>query len=418
MGEVIHKNIKLLPSQYKFLHSTKKEVLFSGAYAAGKSLALCYALLKQSTIKNNTVLLLRKTLTSLKRSTLESLIGGVNPVLPSNSYTFLKSEGKIMLNGGGSIYILGVDDPVRIRSINAGCIGIDEATEFTNNEYSELLGRLRGQEGSRQIFLATNPASPTHWIYRRFFLEKNFERDVILAKTTENIYLPKDYIDNLKELPLHLYRRFVEGRWESNSEWGIYQNFDRDKNCKKLDMELSYEDYIIGVDMGFTHPAAILLVGKMGDRLFVLKEWRKSKQLMEDICKVVHSFCENLPIKPTIVVDPSAPTLIAQLQSEGLNAIKANNDVAGGITRVRNKFEIRGDSPDLMINEYCTQLISEIECYSYDAETEKPVKVNDDLLDGLRYVCAYVDDQYTEYEKPLLITDDTEDTEDTEDNEE
>lgn len=180
-------------------------------------------------------------------------------------------------------------------------------------------------------------------------------------------------------------------------------------------MELSYEDYLIGVDAGFTHPAAVLLVGKMGDRLSVLKEWRKSKQLLEDICKVVHSFCENLPVKPTVIVDPSAPTLIAQLQSEGINALKANNDVQGGINRVRNKFEIRGDFPDLTINEYCTQLVGEIESYEFDADTEKPVKVADDLVDCLRYVINYVDDQYTEYEKPFLITEDEEENEDKED---
>jgi hypothetical protein len=62
---------ELLPSQERFINSTKKEILFSGAWRAGKSKILCFALLKQ-VIKNphNTVLLCRKTLESLKSSTL------------------------------------------------------------------------------------------------------------------------------------------------------------------------------------------------------------------------------------------------------------------------------------------------------------------------------------------------------------
>ena len=67
--------ITLFPKQSQFLYSNKKEVMFSGGYGSSKSYALCLALLKHAQVKGARCLLLRKTLTSLKKSTLDTLIG-------------------------------------------------------------------------------------------------------------------------------------------------------------------------------------------------------------------------------------------------------------------------------------------------------------------------------------------------------
>lgn len=370
--------LKLLPSQYKFIASRKKEVLYSGSYGCGKSKAICLAIAKQATIPGNVCLLVRKTLTSLKRSTLLTLISGNDAILPKNSFTMNNAESKITLNGGGVIYLMGIDDPTRIRSINAGCIALDEAIEFSEAEYLELLGRLRAKEGCRQIYLATNPATPSHWMYKRFFLEKNKDREVISAKTYENTHLPQDYIDSLKELPSIMYKRFVEGQWCATDR-AIYNEFSRDFHVKKIHEGLQFSDYLIGVDMGYTHPAAVVMAGTLGDRLYVLKTWRKSKQLMDKISDVIQEFSNGLPMKPTVIVDPSAATLIAQLEADGHTVNKANNDVDGGINRIRQRLVVRNDSPDLIIDDNCQDLVSEMENYQYQEGTEKPVKVGDDL---------------------------------------
>jgi PBSX family phage terminase large subunit len=346
--------------------------------------------------------LLRKTVTSLKRSTLQSLIGGDDPVLPKGSYVHNLAEGKITLNSGGVIYLMGMDDPVRIRSINAGCIAIDEAIEFSEAEYLEVLGRLRGKEGSRQIFLATNPGLPSHFLYKRFFTEKNRDREVVCAKTAENTHLPQDYINSLNELPEVLRRRYVEGEWCA-VEGCIYDGFNRDIHIKTL-INIGYEEYILGLDMGYSHPAAILLAGRSGDRLYIIQEWRKSKQLIDAIINQVADMSRNLPSQPKIVCDPSAATMIAQLEAEGFNVQKANNDVLGGINRVRQRLVVRSDQPDLIINSNCMGLVEEFENYQFEQGTEKPIKVGDDLIDCLRYIVNAVDDQKCQYERPMIIT--------------
>jgi len=404
---------KLLPSQSKFVNSKKKHVLYSGGFGSGKSQALCMAMLKQITIPNNQILLIRKTLSSLKKSTMINLIGSLRPVLPLGSYKFNKSEGIIKMNGGATIYCLGMDDGgMKIRSMNLGAIYIDEVTEFTQDEFNELSWRLRLDIGSRQIFCCGNPAGQNHFLYKHFFLEDNINREVVTASSIENSYLPKDYIDELKTMEGSQYKRFVEGLWITLDDV-IFDTFDRNKHVKKISPKISFEEYFIGIDYGYSNPTGIIVVGKNGDRLSVIDEFYKKKCLMRDILEQSVRFSQEYP-NAAIIYDPSAAGLGGELENAGLSPIKANNDVASGIDRIRNKLRIRNDSSDILISDRCTNLITEMENYQYIKGTEKPVKVNDHLIDPLRYVCSYVDDQKVEYTRPIIMTEDdiTDDSDD------
>jgi PBSX family phage terminase large subunit len=304
------------------------------------------------------------------------------------------------MNGGGTIFLFGMDQPTRIRSANLGFIFCDEGIEFTEEEYLELLGRLRCNVGSRQIVTATNPSTPSHFLYKRFFLNKNINRKVIIARTEDNHFLPKDYIENLRELPEIQRKRYLEGLWCATDR-AIYDTFNRNIHVKNVN-NIQFEDYLIGVDAGYTHPAGVILAGLSGSRLYILKEWKKSKQLLDRITEVVKEFAKDLQITPTILVDPSAPTLKAEIENAGFRCEKTNNDVLGGINRIRNRLEVRNDSSDLIINHTCTQLISEMENYQFQEGTEKPVKVNDELVDIIRYITNHIDDQRPIYIHPYI----------------
>lgn len=397
------KIVKLLPSQFKFVNSKAKEVLYSSGYGAGKSYALCYALIKAATIPNNQTLLCRKTMTSLRRSTLVTLLEGQDAILPKGSYTWNKMEGKIILNGGGTIYMCGLDEMTKIRSMNLSTICIDESIELELEEYLELLGRLRLDIGSRQIFMATNPATPSHWIYKRFFAESKPSREVIRCKTEENYHLPKDYIDSLKELPEILYKRYVLGEWLLLDR-AVYANFERTKHIRTFsDLEV-YDEYIIGADVGFTDPSAFLLIGRYGDRFYVLEEFYKPKAVEAQLIDAIKDLVNKCKNPYTIVVDPSQASFIQTLQYNGFNTIKANNDILGGISRVRQKFEVRNDSPDLLIDGRCTNLIHELESYQYKENTEQPIDKFNHALDALRYATNYYCDSKTTPSSNFIIS--------------
>ena len=392
-----------LPAQARFIDSTKKHVLYSGGFGSGKSQALCLALLKQAVIPNNAVLLIRKTLVSLKKSTLINLIGGSNAVLPNGSYIYNKSDATIKVNGGGIIYCCGMDDPQRIRSMNLGAAFIDEVTEFTEEEFKEVGWRLRLEYGSRQLKCCGNPAGPNHFLYKHFFLDDNNNREVITASSLENTYLPKDYIDELKTMEGTQYKRYVEGQWVALDNV-IFDSFDRNIHVQKITKMKCFDEYIIGVDYGYTHNTGVVVVGKTGSRIAIINEFYRNKLLLRDIVDKIKEF-SDIYGNPVIVYDPSAAGLGAELLNLELNAIKANNDVEAGIDRIRNKLRIRNDSPDLIISDFCINTIKEMENYQYQPGTEKPIKVGDDLVDPLRYIVNFIDDQKAEHSKtPFLIT--------------
>lgn len=399
-------NPSFFPAQLQFLNSNKKEVCYSGAFRAGKSRALCFRLVKE-VINNpkNTVLLVRKTCAHLKKTTLDVLINGNDapPVLPMGSYKHNKFEQSILLNGGGRIFYGGMNDPMAIRSMSLGAVGIDEAIELDEDEYLELMGRLSLHSGSRQIFMATNPGVPGHWIYKRFFQQKNVTREIILARTIDNPFIPSDYIESLKDYPDALYRRYVLGEWTA-MEGVIFENFDRKMHTKRFSCdEKVWNEYYIGVDIGYTDPTALLLIGKNGNRLTVIKELYKTKMLQDTIIDNIMKMKEWCPNHCQIIVDPSQAGLIASLQSIGLNCKKANNDINSGIALIRQALNVRQDSPDLIIHEDCESLIKEMEMYSYKTDTEIPMDKHNHAIDALRYVCNEILEDETIRVKPVLL---------------
>ena len=195
--------VPLFPKQYEFLRDPKRENMYVGGIGAGKSVALCWALFIESSRPNNECILMRRTLKSLKSTTLPLLLSGANPILPRGGYVLNKGDMTIKINGGGIIYVLGLENVETIRSINAGGIFLDEAIEFDEEQYTELMMRLRNPNGTRRMWAVTNPSTPSHFLYKRFFTDtykRLQKRKVVTAPSYENTLLPQDYLDDFNNL--------------------------------------------------------------------------------------------------------------------------------------------------------------------------------------------------------------------------
>jgi len=401
--------LKLYPAQMAVIRSRKGETLYSGGYGSGKSLCACVKTIQHAQIPGNIVLLMRKTLKSLKNSTLSVLlkeeING-QKILPPGAYKYHKNDGTIQLNGGGIIIITGMDERTKIRSINAGAVIIDEVSEFTEAEYIELKMRLRNPHAKiRQLCGFTNPASRNHFLYKRFYTKDVpgwEDRFAIRAPSTQNTALPADYIKNLKNMPEQERQRYLEGYW-TTIQGNIFPSFKPEKHVQEIAKIGSplFNEYTVALDLGYTHPAAILLCGNYGDnRIHVLEEFRQKGMLISDIIAHLEKY-RNL--EPTIVCDPAAASLKAAVENAGwTNVINANNDVKNSISRILNKLSERDGMYGLTISPNCPMLIDEIQEYHYKDETEQPVKIGDDLMDTLRYTVNYYDDQYDSYIKPIF----------------
>lgn len=386
-----------MPKQWDFINSTKSEVLYSGAFAAGKTRALCFKLVIRASKKGAREGLCRKELISLKRSTLKTLLegdGGLPPVLPLGTYTHNANAGEIKIKGGGEILYFGLDDYEKISSYNLSGCAVDEGATVSLKDWEMLLGRLRLNVGlPLQIYSACNPAGPNHWMAKRFGIVNGQPEiegeafEVITTSTLDNKYLPAEYIKSMKRKKGTEYQRNVLGLWVG-SDKQVYDCFG-DHNIIKRMPSGDPELVIAGLDVGFTNPTAICILNKYGqDKYVIAYEHEQSKLTSTDII----TLCKDFSVKFSIdmfVIDPSAAALIEEFRREGISVIEAENSL-DNISTVRDWL----DSGKLKVHHNCKKTIDQFRTYEYEMDndgfaTDKPVKAHDHLMDATRYAVTY-----------------------------
>jgi phage terminase large subunit len=394
-NQLREKLIPVLPKQEQFLDATEREVLYSGAFGAGKSRVGCIKLIQHAQIPGNYVGMFRRYFASLKSTTLRTLLHEPdiygNYILPEGTYEYNKSDHEIHVKGGGTIVYGGFDKPERIGSLQLGAAFIDEGTELDEFQYTMLEGRLRHPvDPNPQIFTATNPAAPSHFLFKRFFEEQDPTRLAISATTAENFFLSESYIEAMSKLTGTARDRYFLGKWVA-FEGLVYEMWDRAKFVmEKAVPETGWRSIVAGVDEGTTNPFAIVAGGLDGDgRLHIFDERYKTGLTHDDMIEEAKPFQADV-----YAVDPSANTLILAMRRAGLNAVAATNDLLPGIGVVRNRFtfDVLGE-PRLTISPSCTNLMAEIEAYRWNdkAKKERPIQEFDHACDALRYLCMYLD---------------------------
>lgn len=176
----------------------------------------------------------------------------------------------------------------------------------------------------------------------------------------------------------------------------VYKEFDRDLHTyddeSLAKLNLGFAEVIAGVDFGFTHPSAILVIKKgYGGHFYVDDEWyrtgKTNKELIE-MAKVLQSKYNINSFYP----DPAEPQRIEEMQRAGLSCrevIKGQDSVTKGIDAVRAAIK----ENRLKVNKKCVNTIGEFESYSYQDETrvhsqkgqEKPEDANNHAMDALSY---------------------------------
>ena len=400
----IQVDIEVLPKQRRFINAVEREVLYSGAFGAGKSRSICLKVAIRASTPGAREGLCRKHLVTLKATTLKTLLerdGELPPVLPPGTYTHNKNERVIRINGGGEIQYFGLDDPDKIGSYNLTGCGVDEAVEVSEKDWTQLRGRIRVKVGGlpNQLYGACNPGPPSHFLAKRFGLAQGHHIApnclAIQTKSTDNIFLPHDYIEDLKSFKGLARKRYVDGLWVG-SDGLVYDLWDRNKFVASRSGP--WKRVVVGQDEGYTNPAVMLVGCLDGDgRLHIAREWYHSKKLERDVIDQAKALRDDFEAE-AFVVDPSAAKLIAAMENEGLNVVRANNDVFGGIQAVQQRLDIAGDGrPRITVDPTCENTIREFETYEWkknkkdDNPKDEPVKENDHAMDALRYMVMEID---------------------------
>ena len=379
--------------QRVFMRSQASEVLYSGAFRAGKSRIGCekaYDLAKR--YPGIPIGIFRKTAASLAASTERTLLHDVIPrgeIVKSN-----RTERWYELANGSRIWLFGLDpDPItglpsKVGSVELGWAFVDEAAECAESDWVMVKGRLSWPGiGYHQIAAATNPASPKHWLKVRF-TPPTPDRVYLHASTFDNPALPADYLADARSgVDDYFKRRYVLGEWVG-AEGMIWQLPDAQIQHR----EGPWKAYRAGVDWGFVHAFACEVIGQSGSgRLSVVREVYAKGALVRDI---IPALLDIQTTYPGIVfhADPSEPAYIAECRAAGLKMVAARNDVNDGIQAVSVAI-----NDGLTVDPSCSGLLGEMPGYVWQQDRngmkEKPIEINDDACDALRYgVIAFTAD--------------------------
>jgi phage terminase large subunit len=380
--------------QRTFMRSTASEVLYSGAFRAGKSRIGCekaYDLAKR--YPGIPIGIFRKTAASLAASTERTLLHDVIPraeIVKSN-----RTERWYELANGSRIWLFGLDpDPItglpsKVGSVELGWAFVDEAAECAESDWVMVKGRLSWPGiPYHQIAAATNPASPKHWLKMRF-TPGTQDRVYLHASTFDNPALPADYLaDAASGADDYFKRRYVMGEWVGAE--GVIWEFPDDQIQMR---EGPFKRVVAGVDWGFVHAFACEVIGQSGSG----QTLGGARGLRQGRAAARHHprAARHRKTYPGIVfkADPSEPAYISECVGAGLRMEAARNDVDAGIQAVSAAIH-----DGMTIDPSCDGLLGEMPGYTWMTDRaggfkEKPIEINDDACDALRYgVIAFAPD--------------------------
>ncbi len=208
--------------QLLFHEAPETYKLFGGAMGGGKTAALINEGLQLNLdYPGNFGLLMRKTWPSFRDTVLPQMEKFLDPMLVLD---WNHSDNMIIMTGGSKIRYGGIGDKPndweKFMSGEYGWIAVDQAEQFTENEFIMLATRLRlNIPGVRYFFLLScNPN--IGWIKERF-IEKNMKDHVFIPSlpTDNKANLPATYIGMMKDiLTPQLIKALLEGDWEAVGE--------------------------------------------------------------------------------------------------------------------------------------------------------------------------------------------------------
>lgn len=324
---------------------------------------------------------------------------------------YKKSDMWFEYLNGSLLYVGGMkDDGQReaVRSIGGDggldIVWFEEANAFTEEDFNEIIGRMRGKAGPyRQIILTTNPDAPSHWINQRLII--GGEASVYYSGAKDNPFNPPEYLQRLELMTGTQYKRLVLGQWIL-AEGAVYDNFSTEPDGNvttdaeynpNLPVFWGYDDgYAYGQGPGtFSyHPRVILLANMtpMGG----FNVFYERYQCLEPSYNVsIQAVIEQGYAEPDSAYgDSSAPAFADVLWNDfGIYATGMTHPVQDGIKNLRDMVCDGHNIRRIKIHPRCVNLIRELQSYRYAdskiaiAGENKPEKVDDHGPDCLRYLC-------------------------------
>lgn len=298
---------------------------------------------------------------------------------------------KIVQTSHGNISGLG-----RIRGMTAFGAYINEASLANQEVFDEIKARCSGA-GAR-IIADTNPDHPEHWLLKDYIKSTAAGIMNFHFCLDDNTFLDERYIKYIKEsTPKGMfYDRGINGAWVSG-EGVVYPDFDQNVHVitPLQAKQIIFDRVFCGVDWGWEHWGAIVVVGVKGSSYYIVEEHAAQHKYIKDWITVAKDIIRRYGDVP-FYCDPARPEHIVAFQNAGINAYMGNNRVLSGIEAIAT---LMTNKQFFIVYSQCPRFREEIYKYIWKKNTGEPLKENDDVLCAIRYG-IYSDMTVNEIELP------------------
>ena len=417
----------ILPVYRPYLEDYKSRInVFYGGAGSGKSVFVTQKMIYKLFKSKRKCLVVRKVGATIRASIFEEFKTRLAEMDMTQYCKINKTDMTIELPNGSVFIMRGLDDQEKIKSISGiDDIVIEEATELTQEDFEQLNLRLRSKKKEQQIHLMFNPVSKQNWVYKYFnFDTGKTPKNTRVIKTiyTDNIFLPKAYIENmdrLKETNYAWWKIYANGEFSTLDkrvftnwevlDFNIEQIKSRDyveqvkedgiliskvmfpKSNPLYKSSFSNEGSVLGMDFGYNDPTAMTVsyVDMKRMEIYIYDEHYQRQMTNKDIAAMVKhkGYLDNL-----IIADSANPKDIKDLNTLGLRvkgAKKGKDSIMNGIRRLQ-QFKI-------YIHPKCENMIIEAENYTWTKDKvtgqyiDKPLDNGFcHLWDCLRYSTEFI----------------------------
>lgn len=374
-------------------YSHRYEIYYGGA-GSGKSVFVAQKLLVKAIQRKRRVLVIRKWAARIEESVFTELVDLLQSWKIYEYCKVTKSPYKIVLPNGSAFLFKGMDDSEKVKSITGITdIWIEEATDISQDEFTQLDLRLRALVEDLQIFCSFNPVSKANWVYKKWFAPDAVydKQQTFILHTTykDNRFLPITYgivLEQKINTDPRYYKIYVLGEF-GTFEGLVFSNWQKQEfDHMKLAQTLEHR---CGMDLGWVDKTAIIdtLYDRTNKTIYVFNEFYKSGQQLSDIVKAI----EDMQLKRSkIRVDSAEPRSIQYFRNNGIDATaaqKGQDSVKAGLMFLQDNM--------IVVHPRCENFILELENFSYVKSkvtgeyTEETTHEWSHAIDACRY--AYSD---------------------------
>lgn len=301
-----------------------------------------------------------------------------------------KTDNKVELPNGAVFLFKGLDNPEKIKSIKGiSDIVMEEASEFTLNDYTQLTLRLRERKHvNKQIFLMFNPVSKLNWVYKYFFEHGEPMENVMIRQSS---YRDNKFLDEMTRQNLELlanrnpayYKIYALGEFATLDKL-VFPKYEKRLINKD---ELRHLPSYFGLDFGYVNDPSAFIHSKIdvkNKKIYIVEEYVKQGMLNDEIANVIKQLGYA---KEEITADSAEQKSIAEISNHDItrirSAMKGKDSIISGIQYL-NQF-------DIVIDERCFKTIEELDNYTWKKDKNtgeyynEPVDTYNHCIDALRY---------------------------------